>query len=365
MRLEFRMDEFHSTLDYFRKAYRDNHDYVVSPPDRQEYTGYEINCFQTYFFAQKKAEAEGMQLGELEPLIIAMNKAIRELKEPSERVAVEYEPKNHLIMQEENVEFLKNNVKYLGFGEQISEDMVKQINAGNPEFTLETSSIHWDKTIDYKLHFRQSEETGRYFFNRYEAKLTDADSDKVLNQTFYIQKGKGFTAKEAYNLLEGRFVHKEMLNKENEKYTAHMKLDFDQTDDRGNFKFVRYSEAYGYKLEDTLAKVPIKEMQDADAREQLIKSLDRGNLQMVTIDTGDHLGRYYITPDPVKGLNMFDEKFKAVDPKDLGLNLRFKRNLGETEREKVESKNETQGKAQKQAEQPVQKQDKKQKMKVS
>ncbi|MNK18722.1 hypothetical protein D3C87_369320 [compost metagenome] len=62
---------------------------------------------------------------------------------------------------------------------------------------------------------------------------------------------------------------------------------------------------------------------------------------------------------------MFDEKFKAIDPKDLGLNLRFKRNLGETEKEKAESKSEKQGKTQKQTEQSAQKQDKKQKMKVS
>lgn len=332
MRMAFDHDDLCSTLDYLQKAYADMHDFIVFPSEKESYTGFEIDCYQTYFSAKKRAEKDGLEIGELYPMMKAMVTALNERTLESERIEIEYEPKNKMIMQEENLEFLKNNIKYLGFGEQIAKDMELQINAGKPEFALTTTSIHWDKTIDYKLHFKQSEDSGRYFFNRFDAKLTDSDSDNVLKQTFYIQKGKGFTAKEAYNLLEGRFVHKEMLNKENEKYNAHMKLDFHNTDDRGNYKFIRYSEAYGYKLEDTLAKVPIKGMQDENVREQLIKSLDRGNLQMVTIDTGDHLGRYYITPDPVKGLNIYDEKFRPVEHKDLGLNLRFKRNQSEGEK---------------------------------
>jgi hypothetical protein len=51
-----------------------------------------------------------------------------------------------------------------------------------------------------------------YFFNKYDASLQAKD----MAQTFYINKGSGITAKEAYNLMEGRAVHKELENKEGE-----------------------------------------------------------------------------------------------------------------------------------------------------
>ena len=268
-------------------------------------------------------------------------------------------------MQEENVAFLKNNIKYLGFDEKVGEEMVAQIKEGNPAFYLEASNTYHNKTVDYKLQFRQSTETGRYFFNRYEAQLGEGSENAGRKQLFYVEKGRGVTAKEAFNLLEGRYVHKSLVNKAGKSYDAHMRLDFGSTDERGYHKTVSYTAAYGYKLEETLAKVPIKEMLDPEVREQLIRSLDRGNLQMVTIDTGEHLGRYYITPDPVKGLNMFDEKLNAVDPKDLGLNLRFKRNVAEAEKTTVEQKGETKLQSQKQAETPTEKQEKKQRIKMS
>ncbi len=365
MKMLFAYDNTCSTLDYLQKAYAEMHDFVVFPKEKSTYDGFEIDGCQTYCSAKKRAQQDGLEIGETYPLIKAIITAIDQRKTKSEKIAIEYEPKNQLIMQEENVEFLKNNIKYLGFGEEIGEQMVSKMEAHYTEFILGTSSIYNDKRIEYDLHFSQSEQTGRYFFNRYEARLKGDDPKNDQKQLFYIQKGKGFTAKEAFNLLEGRYVHKEMLNKAGEKYQAHFRLDLGGTNEKGNHRLISYSSAYGYKLEDTLAKVPIREMQDPKIAEDIIKSLNRGNLQMVTIDTGEHLGRYYITPDPVKGLNMFDEKFKAVDPKDLGLNLRFKRNLGETEKEKAENKSEKQGKTQKQTEQAAQKQDKKQRMKVS
>ena len=48
-----------------------------------------------------------------------------------------------------------------------------------------------------------------------------------MEQTFYLNKGKGVTAKEAYNLLEGRAVHKELTTKAGEPYKAWIQLDFE------------------------------------------------------------------------------------------------------------------------------------------
>ncbi|SDE65576.1 hypothetical protein SAMN05216464_108111 [Mucilaginibacter pineti] len=238
-------------------------------------------------------------------------------------------------MNNENIEFLSNNVKYLGFEEKVSKDMTDQISQGKNEFSIGTNHAHFANSVDYNLHFKKSEQTDRYFLNRYDATLKNGNPEEDRSQTFYIKNSKGITAKEAFNLLEGRFVYKEMLNKEQEKYHARLKLDFDKKDDKDNHKYIRYSDSYGYKLEDTLAKVPIREMQDAQQKANLIKSLDRGNLQQVQIDTEQNPGKYYITPDPVKGLRIFNERMQPVEHKNLGLNLHFKKQQSEKKAETV------------------------------
>lgn len=249
-------------------------------------------------------------------------------------------------MDQENVEFLTKNVKYLGFEEKVSEAMGEQIKQGNPEFNIAAKHSHFDNSIDYTLHFRQSENSGRYFLNKYDATLTNGVPGEDKKQTFYIKNGKGVTAKEAYNLLEGRYVYKELLNKEQEKYNSRMKLDFNNQDDKGNYKYIRYSDAYGYKLEDTLAKIPIREMQESQQAEMLVKSLNRGNLQQVQIDSEQNPGKYYITPDPVKGLHIYNERMQPVEQKSLGIDLRFKRQQSEKQGV-AEKPRESEGKGQK------------------
>jgi hypothetical protein len=64
------------------------------------------------------------------------------------------------------------------------------------------------------LQFRKSDNSDMYFFNSYEASLQRSNSERV-NQTFYLNKGKGVTTKEAFNLLDGRAVHKELTNRDN------------------------------------------------------------------------------------------------------------------------------------------------------
>ena len=249
-------------------------------------------------------------------------------------------------MDQENLEFLTRNIKYLGFEEKVSDAMAEQIRQGNPEFNIAAKHSHFDNSIDYTLHFRQSATSGRYFLNKYDAKLSNGYPDQDRSQTFYIRNGKGVTAKEAYNLLEGRFVYKELVNKEQEKYHARMKLDFGKQDEKGNYKYIRYSDSYGYKLEDTLAKIPIREMQDSQQAEMLIKSLNRGNLQQVQIDLPHQSGKYYITPDPVKGLQIFNERMQPVEQKSLGIDLRFQRQQSEKQQQ-PESPKQSQKRAEK------------------
>src|SRR5690606_20297542 len=136
-------------------------------------------------------------------------------------------------MNEKNLDYLKDNMKYMGFGDNMNEALETHLKHGQPEFKISHSTEVNKKPFEVELHFRKSDNTEMYFFNSYNASLQRSSGEKV-DQTFYLNKGKGITAKEAYNLLEGRSVHKELTTKEGQEYKAWVQLDFSKMDKHNN-----------------------------------------------------------------------------------------------------------------------------------
>jgi len=107
-----------------------------------------------------------------------------------------------------------------------------------------------------------------------------------ISQTFFVERGRGFTAEQAVNLIQGRAIYRDDLMKlGGEPYKAWVKLDMDSQKDRyHNFQTLQYHvPTYGFDLEKTLDKFNIKELNDEKKREQLIKSVEQGNRPMVTL----------------------------------------------------------------------------------
>jgi hypothetical protein len=217
-------------------------------------------------------------------------------------------------MNEDNLNYLTENLKYLGFGEGISKDLEKQITQQPAEFKLLTQVQHLSGKISYEIHFRKSSQSDMYFLNKYDAKLMTFDPAKEKEQTFYINKGHGVTAKEAFNLLEGRSVYKELVNKENEPYKAWIKLDFDLPKDKNdNHKIKQFSEGFGYDLEKTLSRFNVKELNDPDLKAAVVKSLQKGNIQQVTVVDDRGANKYNLEANPnYKTINVYDAQQKAV-----------------------------------------------------
>ncbi len=181
------------------------------------------------------------------------------------------------IMNTENLGYLQKQLLNLGFGEQMNEALEKQIKAKTPEFTLAATNEYNKQSVDYTLHFKKGDQNEMYFFNKYDASLRDKD----MQQTFYINKGSGITAKEAYNLMDGRAVHKELENKEGEKYKAWITLDKDNKTENGNHKLNTFSEGWNYKPERAIDKMDIVGIGEEGARDKLMKSLEKGNRHQV------------------------------------------------------------------------------------
>lgn len=196
-----------------------------------------------------------------------------------------------------------------------------------------------------------------YFFNNYDATLSKG-KDEQLNQTFYINKGNGVTAKEAFNLMEGRAVNKQLFNKDGEKYNAWLVLDNEKLTDKGNKEIKKFTENYGYDLEQTLKGKGIKEMDDPKTKEDLFRSLKKGNSQQVTVERNNKEQKYFISANP---------QFKTVDVLDYQMKKIKREELLQPEQKQSNSQkadnNQKQGKQQKE-ELPAKKQTNKRKMTV-
>jgi hypothetical protein len=221
---------------------------------------------------------------------------------------------NQKIMNEQNFDFLKDNLKYLGFEDKLNKDLEKQVKKQPAEFTLQTEIQHYSNKTEHTLHFKKSSETDMYFLNKQDATLRNGKPEEDKTQTFYVTKGHGITAKEAFNLLEGRSVYKELVNKEKEPYKAWLKIDFEAEKDKNNNHILtRYSNGYGFDLEKSLNRFPIKELADPEQNAALLKSLQKGNVQQVTIDSEGKAGKFYIEASPqYKTIKVYNEQRQAV-----------------------------------------------------
>lgn len=222
--------------------------------------------------------------------------------------------KNLKIMNQKNFEYLRDQVKYTGFGEGLENDLKQKMEDGKPEFKLQNQTQYGNDSVTATLNFSQSKQSDMYFFNSYQLSVQKENSPEVMEQTFYINKGNNITLKEAYNLMEGRSVNKDLTNKEGQVYNAWIQMDFKQSDDNGNFKLKHYHQNYGYDLEAVLSRHPIRELSNEEYKSNLMDSLKKGNLQSATFQINGAEQKQYIEANPqFKTINIYDSSMQRVD----------------------------------------------------
>jgi hypothetical protein len=215
-------------------------------------------------------------------------------------------------MNEKNLKYLEENLKYMGFGEKLNADLENGIKEGKPEFQLKLNEKMFQGNMEVNLHFKQSPSSEMYFFNSYEARLTK-DNGQEISQSFYVNNGKGVTYKEAYNLLDGRSVLKDLTNKEGEKYSAWVKLDFSKNASNNHFETKQFhAEKYGFSLAAELHKLDIVKLPD-EKEKQLIQSLQKGNRQAVNFIKDGKETPMFIEANPqFKVINIYDTSGKQL-----------------------------------------------------
>src|SRR3954470_18111682 len=112
----------------------------------------------------------------------------------------------------QNYEYLKNQVKFLGFGENLDDVLKEKLNSGDETFTIPHQTKFGQDEVSSILHFSKSRESDRYFFNSFDLTLKQPGKEGVLTQSYYVGRENTYTLKERYNMLDSRAVFKE-LNK--------------------------------------------------------------------------------------------------------------------------------------------------------
>jgi hypothetical protein len=217
-------------------------------------------------------------------------------------------------MKEKNVEYLKNQIKFTGFGDALENALRENIVKESPEFKLDHEIKYGNDTVSSSLNFKKSEQSDMYFFNSYKMNIQKEGQPQELSQTFYINIDNNITAKEGYNLMEGRAVNKYLKNKEGEIYNAWVKMDFKEADEKGNFKLNHYHENYGYNLEASLEKHSIKELDTPKFKDDLMSSLKKGNIQSVTFVIAGEERKQFVEANPhFKTINVYDGAMQRIN----------------------------------------------------
>lgn len=219
--------------------------------------------------------------------------------------------------QFDQVEYLKNQMKYLGFGEdeKLHKDLEAGINSDDKKFQIHTTS---DKTlpnnkVDFTLNFSKSEQGG-VFFNSFKAVLK-TDKGEERSHNFGVNH---FTAKEAINLLEGRSVKTEFEKTykdtgEITKNSAFVKLNFaGEKTEYGNYKMDFYK-ANDIDTEKIIEKSNIV-IDKPEFKDRLIKSLEKGNVvnAKFIFDNKEIEGKVVLNPQ-YKNLNLYDKEMNRLN----------------------------------------------------
>lgn len=296
---KFQLKEDNSVLEVVRidkNAHRDGSDELIMKPIGVNVGNQEFNWSQ-------KALESGLKEGKITD--------VTNVQQLSEK-------------QFTQLNYLKNQVKYLGMGEseKLHKDLENAILSPDKNVDVKVEYNNPDKlmkgnTISFDLHIDKGEQGG-VFLNSYTANLTMKNGEE-RSQSFKVQKENNITAKEAINLLEGRAVKIEhdRVDKETGELSrteSFIKLKLkDEKTEYGNYKYEWYNKGYGVDVDDIMNKSNLVFADDTQ-RERTKKHLEKGNITEVSFvhDKKEIKGFAVLNPQ-YKQLNLYDSNMNRLN----------------------------------------------------
>ncbi|MBB6131499.1 hypothetical protein [Mucilaginibacter lappiensis] len=217
-----------------------------------------------------------------------------------------------------NEEFLAKQLKYLGFGDAQQENVTKAIEESQGGMNVWLSMrgqfntpIGTKDLVDYQLHFQKAADKPEYYLNSYTASLFKDDAKEAVSHEFKINQGKGVSYKEAYNLLDGRSVNKDLVLKSGPA-NVWLKMETDP-EKIAEHPLKMFTEKYGFDLEKTVDKSTVKGLDNPQTKEEILKNLKKGNTVKAEFIYKDQEIKGFIIADPqFKKLDLLDENGKKL-----------------------------------------------------
>lgn len=218
-----------------------------------------------------------------------------------------------------NLDYLKEQLKYTGFGEDeaLHKGLEKAMLNQQEKFSLNVSKDQYSafsNKASFQLDFSQSEKTGRVFFNRFEANLYNEKKNETRSHSF--NTGSGITAKEAVNLLEGRAVKTAFPDKENPelKNEAFIKFNLKEPkNEYGNYTMQVFGKNYGVDVDKIMEKSDLIFSFDGQ-KERTRTSLEKGNITDVKFKfEGKEMDGKAVLNPQYKTLNLYDGQMNRLN----------------------------------------------------
>jgi hypothetical protein len=225
--------------------------------------------------------------------------------------------KNSSIMNEQSFDYVKNQLFYLGFGDEVAKPLREKMEKNLTEFTIPHSRKFGQDETSSVLHFSKGDQKDKdmTFFNRADVTLKQPGKED-LTQTFFFGKEYNYTLQERYNMMDGRAAYREQpkmapveengevrMKPTGETYFAWRGLDFKNADQYGNFN----PKVMFWNHQKEVGKYPIKGIEENYDKQRLIAKLEKGNkVDVILLRDGQEMPAKMVANPRMARLDFYD-----------------------------------------------------------
>ncbi|GAA4196319.1 hypothetical protein GCM10022289_01840 [Pedobacter jeongneungensis] len=231
-------------------------------------------------------------------------------------------------MNEQNLDYLKKSLDYLGFGTKLNDVLESAISRELPAFTLGVTQSYASANakknpalgsdqVRFMLNFNRSKQSDMYFLNDYEVTLNKVGSTLPIRQVFDLERDNRITALQAYKLLSGNSLERDVYAKSensegSEKRKVWFKLNLDVQDAYGNHPLKKFYPEFKFELSDAIDKYPFKGLSEL-GKDGMMKMLRSGHMARAEMMVGKKAVAVMVTANPqFKGLDVYDKNMAIV-----------------------------------------------------
>ena len=205
--------------------------------------------------------------------------------------------------RELNSHALQEDLQLMGFSD-VFKKAESKIRQGHDSFTIPISYFVDDHIrMDHQVSFSRNG-NGEYNVNGFEAALHNQRKPSEVKRQFFGREGSdSIDADQACKLLRGRAL---------EKDGKWIQLDFNDRDEKGNFRIRDYRTGTQYDLREKLKEFPSKPLSPEEEK-KIVENLKAGERTSVSFSVDGVEKRFYIEANPqFRNITIYDEHSKKI-----------------------------------------------------